>query len=518
MQIMLRQSKKAVIAAYGYENLTPQDGEPVRSVETLPIQSILITPKGETVLDVGQNIAGRLRMTLDLPKGASVTLEHSETLDRDGNYFNNIQGINQKDIYISNGTSAVYEPAFTFHGFRYVKLTGLKTVSIEDFTAVVLATDEPWIGSFSCSDPRINRLVENTRWSQRANMLSIPTDCPQREKAGWTGDMTVYCETAFQNQALTGLITRWLGSIALSQAPDGQVPQVVPQSDFFRSVTKLTQLLLGGNTISSSGWADAAVFVPWALYQATDNQIILKSQYPSMKKWVEYMRREASSKAPKDNPVVPETERFLWDTGFHFGEWLIPSCSQKGSLSQAVRKSVRDGARYIAPVFFYLSCQKLAKAASILNKPDDAAEYFNLAEQIKTACQQSIVLPDGKLKFDVQGAYVIVLGSGILSAGQREAAATRLAQLIHENGDRLDTGFLSTPFLLDALYDNGHAETAFSLLYQNRRPSWLYEVDCGATTIWENWNCRIEDGTVQTISMNHYAFGCVSDWIYRRIG
>ncbi|HHV11896.1 MAG TPA: family 78 glycoside hydrolase catalytic domain [Clostridiales bacterium] len=512
--------QQAELGSFGYEALIPQEGEPVRPVLILPVKKIITTPKGETVLDFGQNMAGRLRAAINLPKGATATFEHSETLDKEGNYFNNIQGINQKDSFTSSGRPALFEPAFTFHGFRYVRVTGIPQVHKEDFTAVVLSTDEAWISTFECSDARINRLVENTRWSQRSNMLSVPTDCPQREKMGWTGDMTVYARTAFMNQNLTGLVTRWLESVAYVQLPDGQVPNVAPWPDFYKMVSKLTNVLLGGSfkDIGSSGWGDASAAVPWELYVATGNTAILRKQYESMKAWVEYMRRQAAAKRPKKGALPEDMEQYLWDTGFHFGEWLIPSATKHGSMSAAVRKSAKAGRYYIAPVYFYTSCRTLADTAHILGKVEDAKAYGELAVKIKAAYQASMVLPDGRLKIDVQGAYALALGAGLIPEHLRKKAAARLAKLIHQNDDRLDTGFLPTPFLLDALSDNGYASLAYTLLRQDQRPSWMFEVEKGATTIWENWNCEDAKGNVQTISMNHYAFGCVADWIYRKIG
>jgi alpha-L-rhamnosidase len=514
------QWQPSIIADFGYDNLVLQTDEPVRPVLTIPVKEILKTPKGETVLDFGQNIAGRLRVTLNLPLGSTATFEHSETLDKNGNYFNNIMGINQLDSYTSNGEPTVFEPAFTFHGFRYVRINGIPNPQKDDFSAIVLSTDAKWLGTFSCSDEKINRLVENTVWSQRSNMLSVPSDCPQREKMGWTGDMTVYAKTALMNQDLTGLFSRWLESLAITQLPDGQVPNVVPLPNFYRKVSKLTNILLGGSFkhIASSGWGDAAVIVPWEMYQATGNSAVLEKQYRSMKAWVEYMRHEAAENRSKKSKLPEDVEKYLWNTGFHFGEWLIPSATEHGSMSAAVRKSAKAGRDYIAPVYFFISTKILSETAFILDKKEDADFYTDLAEKIKLAYQKSMVCPDGTLKVDVQGAYALALGAGLIPEEYKVKAANRLAFLIHRNGDRLDTGFLATPYLLDALSDNGHIDLAYTLLYQEQRPSWMYQLEKGATTIWENWNSENDVGDVQKISMNHYAFGCVADWIYRKVG
>ena len=509
----------ATVADFGFDNLMAQDGEPVRSTMALPVSGLIQTPDGDSVLDVGQNIAGRLRVRLDLPEGTRIQFEHSETLDEHGRWFNNIQGISQRDVFVSAGRPTVFEPAFTFHGFRYVRVTG-GDVEVNAVTAVVLSTDAEWVGTFECSDARLNRLVENTRWSQRSNMVSIPTDCPQREKMGWTGDMTVYAVTALQHQDLTGLLTRWLSNLALAQQPDGQVPNVVPQPDFFRRVAALTNLLLGASrgNITGAGWGDAAVIVPWSLYAATGDPAVLESQYESMKAWVEYQRTEAAARSPRKGPQPPDVEKYLWNTGFQFGEWLIPSATKHGSLSAAVRRSAKAGRRYIAPAFAYLSASRLAQAARVIGRDADADTYADLAAHMKAAYQAALVNPDGTLGVDVQGAYAIALGLNLIPDALRAAAAARLAKLIHANGDRLDTGFLATGYLLDALFENGQAELAWSLLFQEESPSWLYAVAHGATTIWENWNAVDDRGAAKKVSLNHYAFGVVADWIHRRIG
>ena len=255
--------------------------------------------------------------------------------DKDGNYFNNImtkmvgKGCDQRDVYISNGNPATYEPLFTYHGFRYVRVEGLSEVQDGDFTAVVLSTEKRDIGTFECSNPKLNRLYENTRWSQRANMLSIPTDCPQREKAGWTGDIQIYATTSLLNEDTTTFLTRWLENLACDQKADGAVPYVVPNTGTYIKLFKIMGLLNKGLP-SSAGWGDAAVIVPYSMYTVTGNTAILEQQYISMKKWCEYIIKAAKKVRGKNKEVPREIDQFLWNAGFHYGEWLIPSLTKDG--------------------------------------------------------------------------------------------------------------------------------------------------------------------------------------------
>jgi alpha-L-rhamnosidase len=514
------QWKHVNVRNFPMDNLKVQVSDPIRIYRILPVKQVLITPQGETVLDFGQNFAGRVRMRLDLPKGNVVELEHSETLDKDGNYFNNIQGILQKVVYTSNGRPSTYEPAFTFHGFRYVRVSGISNVKAEDFSGIVLTSEKEELGSFHCSDAEINRLVENCLWSQRSNMFSIPTDCPQREKAGWTGDIGVYAKTALQNEDLTAFLTSWLANMAIDQKEDGQIPPVIPFSDFFNMTAKIQPLLMGGGfkTISSSGWADSCIDVPYDMYCLTGNTDILQRQYPVMKKWLAYVETQAKTKRGKGSTVDKEQEQYLWNTGFHYGEWLIPSCCEKGgSMSKENFTSAKEGAHYVAPLYFYMSCKKMTDIAAILGKEADAEYYGALSEKIFKACQASLLSEQDDLRYKRQGAYVLALKAGIIPPQKEQAFADKLADLIKQNGGKLDTGFLGTPYLLDALSENGHEDLAYHLLVQPERPGWMYEIKNGATTIWESWNCFDANGDVQLMSMNHYAFGCVCDWIYRNI-
>lgn len=507
---------------YGYGNLRAQFGETVENVAKIPVKQVLHTPKGELLLDFGQVLAGRVRMKVHALKGTEIILEHCEVLDREGNYFNNISGqkgvgdgVDQKDVFIASGKEEIYEPLFTFHGFRYVKISGLKEVNPEDFCAVVLSSEKKNLCSFSCSNENINRLYNNTRWSQRSNMLSIPTDCPQREKAGWTGDIQIYARTALQNADLTAFLSRWLENLTCEQEEDGQVPIVVPYDGPYPNLgLHLGKLFGNTGKLTAAGWSDAAVLVPYQMYQITGNTLILKTQYDSMKKWCDYVIRTAHDHINPQCGIPKETQKYLWNTGFHWGEWLIPGLEMREDGKQL---SMETGPSYIAPVFGYVTISHMQEIAGILGKKEDEAYYKGVAEKMKQAIADGILMHDGKPAFQWMGAYVLVLYFNLVPEEYRKIFADKLVSMIEENGGCLDTGFLATPYILDTCCMIGRADLAYQLLYQEKCPSWMYEVINGATTIWESW-FSYQDGNPLCTSMNHYAFGCVDDWIFRKIG
>ncbi|HHV10831.1 MAG TPA: family 78 glycoside hydrolase catalytic domain [Clostridiales bacterium] len=514
------------LADHGYKNLKAQYGQPVRPVMTLPVVAAAVSPKGEHILDFGQVIAGRVRFRVHAPKGQAITLEHTEGLDKDGNFFINNPTADQRVVYISDGNPSVYEPYFTFHGFRYVQVSGLEAINPEDFTAVVISSEKENTGTFECSNQDVNRLYENTRWSQRANMLSIPTDCPQREKAGWTGDIQVYTTTALLNEDVTPFLTRWLKNLAIEQRDNGSVPCVVPNAGAWIGLEKgyEQQYNLPGE-VSSAGWSDAAVLVPYYMYQVTGNTRILQEQYKSMKSWCDYVLRTAKNRRPPESSLPDEVEQYLWNSGFHYGEHLIPSYSKDG-YGEGTYEAIRISQQYVAPIYAYYSVSSLSEIAGVLKKAEDAAYYKDMAEKIKDAYGKGVIREDGRMPAELMGAYAMSIYYGLVPEQHKQLFADRLVQILKDNGGCLDTGFLGTPILQDALCKIGRVDLAYELLYQEKAPSWLYEVQHGATTIWESWYALAEDGTpfcsslgdmVFTMSLNHYAFGCVDDWIFRYV-
>ena len=511
--------KPVVIVSENYDTLSPQIQQPVKAVSIVPAKEVYVSCKGETIVDFGQVVAGRARVHVKLPEGAQVSIEHFEAVDRDGSYFNNIvsaMGVTeQKDVFIGDGIAEVFEAKFTFHGFRYLRVTGIEDPKPEMFEAIVLSTEKPQAGTFACSDPRLNRLYENTIRSQRANMLSIPTDCPQREKAGWTGDISIYAKTALLNEDVTPFLTQWLRSLSVDQRENGSVPFTVPDTSMYHySGIQMGEQTGCGGPVCSAGWGDAAVTVPWAMYEVTGNTQILRKQYESMKAWSDYVIERAKVHAPDSN-LPDEIEEHLWNTGFQFGEWLIPS--QAEEPPEQIFATMAKSASYTAPIFGWVAVDRMAKTAAVLGEKADAAHYAAQAALMKASIALGLIDENGLMRNERQGAYALMLGYDLVPSEHRERFGARLAELIEENGNRLDTGFLATPVLLDALCRVGRRDLAYTLLYQEEAPSWLYQVKAGATTIWESWEMYLPDGTPKTESFNHYAYGCVDDWIFRNI-
>lgn len=459
-------------------------------------------------------------MTVDLPTGAAVTLEHFEAVDAKGNYFNNIDSAmgvtEQKDVFISDGTSQTFEARFTFHGFRYLRVSGVENPIAAQFVAVVLSTEKTNAGTFECSNADLNRLYQNTRWSQCANMLSIPTDCPQREKAGWTGDISLYAKTALLNEDVTPFLTQWLQSLCVDQRENGSIPFTVPDVSIYHYAgIQMGEQTGCGGPVCSAGWGDAAVTVPMAIYEVTGNTCILEKQYDSMKGWCDYVISRARIHAP--NSTLPdEVEEHLWDTGFQFGEWLVPSLA--GAPQEQLFTTMATTSAYTTPIFGWLVVHKMAQAAAVLGREEDAVRYQEEADKMKHAIRAALITADGVLRYERQGAYVLMLVFGLVPDAWVDKFGTKLAEIIHANGDRLDTGFLPTPYLLDALCIGGQRELAYTLLYQTESPSWLAQVKRGATTIWESWEMYQPDGTPKKESFNHYTYGTVDDWMFRTIG
>lgn len=512
---------------FGYANLRAQNDSGVVEVKKLQVKEMIVSPKGEIILDFGQVLAGVVQMCVHEEKGKEIQLDHCEVLDCQGNYFNNIlgaggvgKGCDQRDVYICGGEQeAVYTPRFTYHGFRYVRVSGVTNPKKEDFEAIVLSTEKENLGTFETSDPALNRLYENTRWSQTANMLSIPTDCPQREKAGWTGDMLVYAKTALQNEDCTPIFTRWLENMSCDQENNGVVPMVVPNDGSYPMIGKMINLSQGEKgQATSSGWGDAAVIVPWSMYEITGNKEILEQQFECMRKWCDYIIHKAAKGKPKDSSLPEEVEKYLWNTGYHYGEWLIPSQNKSGLDTKNLGKIMAKSACYTAPIFGWYSVSTFAKICEVLGKDKEIKEYKDIADRMKKAIQQGVIGPDGTMPSDLMGAYAIPIAMDLVPEEHKEKFAQNLIASIEEHDYCMDTGFLGTPFLLDALCKIERPDLAYQLLWQEQVPSWLSEVKAGATTIWENCFGYDEQGNPGNLSYNHYSFGCIEDWMFRYIG
>ncbi len=464
--------------------------EPIKKQEIFKPVKILKTPKGELVADFGQNLTGWATLKIKGKTGDTINLFHTEVLDKAGNFYtDNLRAAKQQNTFIlKGGDEEFFEPHFTFQGFRYIKIEGLTgELKTENISAVALYSAMPPTGTFTSSNALINQLQHNIQWGQRGNFLDVPTDCPQRdERLGWTGDAQVFSRTATFNFGVNNFFAKWMKDVALDQQPNGSVPFVVPN-------------VLGPNAGGSAGWADAATIIPWNVYLAYGDKQILIDQYSSMKAWVGYME-----KASKNN---------LWNTGFHFGDWLFyrPFDDNDG------RSAVTD--KYlIAQCFFAYSTQILFNTATVLGKTADAEYYKNLLQKIKTAFVNEYVTPNGNLVSGTQTAYVLALHFDMLPEVLQKNAAEKLVTNIKNYGDHLTTGFLGTPYLCHVLSRFGYTGVAYKLLLQETYPSWLYPVKMGATTIWERWDGIKPDSTFQVPSMNsfnHYSYGAIGDWMYR---
>jgi alpha-L-rhamnosidase len=472
-------------------NLVSPVGPPVQRIEEIKPVKIITTPAGETVLDMGQNMVGWVRFKVRGTAGTTVTVNHAEVLDQKGDFYtaNLRKALCEINYTLKGGETETYEPRFTFMGFRYVRLTNWPTTpQLADFVGVVIHSDMPTSGTFSCSNPLLNQLQHNIVWGQKGNFVDVPTDCPQRdERLGWTGDAQAFARTAAFNKDVAGFFTKWLRDVATDQRADGAVPFVVPN-------------VLGKDAAGSSGWADAATIVPTDLYNVYADKRLLAAQYGSMKKWVGYMRQQAG-------------ESHLWRSGFHFGDWL----SFRGDALIPEPVTDKD---FIATAFFAHSVQLTAQAAVALGKVQEAVEMTTLHEKIKKAFNQEFVSPGGRLACNTQTAYVLALHFDLLPENLRPQAIERLAADIKAHNNHLTTGFLGTPYLCHVLTRFGQNELAYALLNQDTYPSWLYPVKMGATTIWERWDGIKPDGSFQDVGMNsynHYAYGAIGDWMYQHM-
>lgn len=472
--------------------LVAPDGPPVRVTEVVPAAAVSTTPAGATLVDFGQNVVGwvRLRVRGAAP-GDEVVLRHAEVLEAGELSVRPLRTAKATDTYLLAGApEEVLEPSLTFHGFRYVEVRGVAELHAEDIEACVLGTDLYRTGWFSSSDELLDRFHDNVVWGMRGNFLDVPTDCPQRdERLGWTGDIQVFAPTASFLFDCAGFLTSWLADLAAEQEDDGSVPFVVPD-------------VLRENGPAASAWGDAAVVVPWVLYERTGDVELIRRQLPSMRAWVDRMHALAGAD-------------LLWTGGFQFGDWLDPTAPPDDPAQAKADPDV------VATAHFARGADLVAGAARVVGDIGTAEGYADLAARVRTAFADEYVTEGGRVLSDSQTVYALALRWDLLpQASQRARAARRLADLVRAAGFRIGTGFVGTPLVTDALTDAGYARTAYRLLLQTGCPSWLYPVTMGATTVWERWDSLLPDGSVnagEMTSFNHYALGAVADWLHRRV-
>nr|WP_314895701.1 family 78 glycoside hydrolase catalytic domain [uncultured Flavobacterium sp.] len=490
----------AVSKDFPKDYITAAINEPIRKHENLKPIAVLTSPKGETILDFGQNLAGWVKISVQGKAGDQIKLSHVEMLDKNGTpYFENLRSAKAQAIYTLSGNGIeTLEPHFTTFGFRYVKVEGIAgKINPNDFTAIALYSDIKKTGAFETSNAAINQLQSNIQWSQRGNFLDVPTDCPQRdERLGWTGDAEVFSRTAAYNFNVDQFFAKWLIDVAADQNENGSVPFVIPN-------------VLGGTfwdkPVGGAGWSDASIIIPYNMYVSYGDKEIVERQYSSMKAYLDYVRGAAKND--------------LWNTGFQFGDWL--SYRVDDSKGMIGMKSAITDNYLVAQCFYAYNTEIMIKAATLLGKTDEVQEYQKLLERIKKAFQAEFMSTSGRLISETQTAYILALQFDMLPENLRAQAVERLVKNIESYEYHLTTGFLGTPFLNPVLTRFGRNDVAYKLLLQDTYPSWLYPIKAhGATTIWERWDSMKPDGTFQDPSMtsfNHYAYGAVGDWMYRTI-
>jgi len=457
--------------------------EPIRVTEERIAMAVTSPTPGAFVFDFGQNLAGFVRLRVRGPRGTAVVIRFAEVANPDGTlYHDNYRSAKATDVYVLRGDDEgeVWEPRFTYRGFRYAEVTGYPGDPPRDaLVACVVHTDAPFAGSFRCSEPLLERICENLRWGLRSNLYSVPTDCPQRdERLGWMGDAQAFAPTACWNMDLARFFAKWMRDITDSQAEDGHVTDVAPRA------------MLSGP--AAPGWGDAVTVIPWTTYLFYGDRRILEENFDAMRRWVEYMRAHAP-----DGLYQPEHGHRKWG----YGDWV----------------AVEDSpAEPIATAYYYRSTHLLARAAAVLGREDDAREYRELASRIADAFNARFLERERSLyPGGTQTSAVLPLAFGMVPHDREEAVVANLAANVREHDDHLTTGFLGTAQLLPVLSRGGRHDLAFRLAMQRSYPSWGYMVDRGATTIWERWNSdRIGEVGPGMNSFNHFAFGSVGEWFF----
>ena len=465
--------------------LCAQVSPPVRELMTLTPKSVAEPSPGHWLFDLGQNMVGVERLRLSAPAGTRVTVRVAEMLKPDGTiYTDNYRKATSIDTYVCRGGGAAegWQPRFTFHGFRYVELTGLPGRPAADaVTGVVLGSDTPSTGAFACSDPRLNQLWSNIRWGQRGNFLSVPTDCPQRdERLGWMGDAQVFVGTAVYNADVAAFFTKWMVDVDDEQSAAGGFTNTSPEPNL--------------NETGTPAWADAGVICPWTIYRTYGDRRELARHLPAMERWVDWC-------AAHTVDGVRSNHR-----GDDFGDWL--------SIKADTPKDL------IGTAYFAHSADLVARTARAVGDDAAAAKYAAVFDRAREAFDGEFVSPRGRVVGETQASYALALAFDLLPDAVRAKAADRLAAQVKANGNHLSTGFLGVSYLLPTLADHGHPGTAYTLLTQDTFPSWLFSVKQGATTIWERWDGWTPDKGFQDAGMNsfnHYSLGSCGQWLYESV-
>lgn len=479
---------KAVLKEFDKAVLTAQENEPVRITEKIAGKELIVTPKGERLVDFGQIITGVVELHVNGEKGQKIVIRHAEVLDKDGNFYpETLRQAKSIDTFICNGEEQIFRPHFTFHGFRYICVEGLEEFTADQFVVCVTHSDMEKTGDFTCSDQKVNQLQSNITWSQRDNFLDIPTDCPQRdERLGWTGDAQVFSWTAAFNRNTALFYTKWMRDVAAESSLEKGVPHVVPD-------------ILG--QYSASAWSDVAVIVPWVVYQIYGDKGILEENWKCMHEWVDYIKNNCE-------------ESGLWQTGFQYGDWLALDKEESADRTGATDKYM------IANAYYLYVTDIVKKTAEALGKAEEAAKYADLYETTLDAFQREYYTETGRIVSETQTGAILSLYFDLAREKDRKRILNTLLTNIANHKNHLATGFVGTPYICHTLSENGEHEMAATLFMKEDYPSWLYAVNMGATTIWERWNSIKPDGTFDESgmnSLNHYAYGSIGDWMYRKV-
>lgn len=478
---------KVSVREFNKSILRAQENEPVRITERIPGKKLIITPKGEKLIDFGQNITGVVEVKIHGEKGQKIVIRHAETLDKDGNFYPvTLRQAKSEDTYTCNGEKQSFLPHFTFHGFRYICVEGIDNPEPDDFTACVMHSDMEQTGDFICSNKKVNQLQSNIAWGQRDNFLDVPTDCPQRdERLGWMGDAQVFSWTAAFNRNTALFFSKWMRDVSAESSLENGVPHVVPD-------------ILG--QYSASAWSDAAVIIPWVVYQIYGDQRILEENWTCMHEWVDYITAHCG-------------ENGLWQSGFQYGDWLALDKEEFADRTGATDKYM------IANAYYLYVTDLVIKTAEVLGKAEDVKKYGLLYDCTLKAFRQEYYTPNGRIVSETQTGAVISLYFNLAREKDRKKILETLVTNIGNHKNHLVTGFVGTPYLCHALSENGEHELAAALFMKEDFPSWLYAVNKGATTIWERWDSIRPDGTFDESgmnSLNHYAYGSIGDWMYRK--
>jgi len=514
--------RAAVVRPGSFTQLAGPLAPPTRVTGELVPVSITRLPNGNQVVDFGQNLHGWIRLTQLGAPGETVTLEYGEALGPDGDVTRDhlrphdfrspgaFLAAGQVDTVAASGAPGeVFEPRHTTHGFRYVSLQGLAAdLAPANVTACLVRTDLERIGTFSCSDERLNKLHGIVEWSFLGNTCDVPTDCPQREKAGWTGDWQLFVPTAAYLYDVTGFTRKWLRDVRADQWENGVIANISPSPG-----PEATSAEFMAFTNGAAGWGDAIVMVPWEAYLATGDAAILAENWEAMKRWLGFVRTAAETRRhaarAAQAPFPAAHEKYLWDTGFHFGEWMEPDGPEPDLFAA---RTADNG--IVATAYYRHTTDLMARIASILGLAGEAAALAELSASIRDAWETEYLDAAGHVTHASQANCVRALAFHLVGPVHRATVTAQLAELIRGAGTHLGTGFLATPYLLPVLADNGELDLAYELLMQDSEPSWLAMVDRGATTVWELWNGIDGDG-IPHQSLNHYSKGAVVSFLHR---